>query len=47
MYASNLRGFFRSPGVVAWWSTGPGRPHLSPDFVAPVEEILAEQRGAE
>jgi hypothetical protein len=42
VYSSNLRSFFRAPGVVAWWNTEPQRPDLSPEFIALVEEILDE-----
>ena len=38
---ADVRAFFERPGVVQWWRTTP--PHLSPEFVALVEEILGEE----
>jgi hypothetical protein len=37
----DLRGWFEMSGIIQWWSTV--RPNLSPEFVALVEEILAEE----
>ncbi len=38
----DVRGLFQSPGVGEWWRTSRIRPNFSPEFVALVEEILAE-----
>jgi hypothetical protein len=37
----DLETFVRQPGVIQWWQTT--QPNLLPEFVALVEEILAEE----
>ena len=38
---ADVRSIFQFPGVAQWWRAGP--PNVSPEFVALVEEILAEE----
>jgi hypothetical protein len=42
---SAFAGLLGSPGVAQWWKAS--HPKNSPEFVALVEEILGEERGAE
>jgi len=52
MHRADIAQMLSSPGVARWWGVGPESPiedlrarptHYSPEFVAPVEEILGEQ----
>jgi hypothetical protein len=45
LHQTDIFAQLRTPGVATWWREH--RPSFSPEFVALVEEIRAEQRGAE
>jgi len=47
LHRSVLWGFLQSPGFSEWWRTNPAMPDLSPEFVALVEDLLAEKDPAE